>query len=100
MREAIDLPTLLIWFGLILAADLAASGLWTLVSHIRNRRLDINCSNCEEPEKLSRTPDGRDYLCKRCMTAYIEENKDKGIFTEEDSKKAMRGFRKRRRRKS
>ena len=59
------------------------------------RKLDINCDNCEEAKPLNRTPDKVAYLCRNCMGAYFTEHQ--GDFTEDQVKKAQRGYRRRKR---
>ena len=83
------------WFLLITACDLVAGTIifgmdkaWTFY---KNRKLDINCDNCEKAFKLSRTPDKKFYLCETCMEAYLTEHA--GEFEAEAEAKARKGFR-------
>lgn len=63
-----------LWFGLIFMSDMLAIVISRVYDSIKNRKLDINCDNCEKPLPLARTPDKQFYMCRECYVAYIAEH--------------------------
>lgn len=81
------------WALIIFLSDLTAVIVYEGWKKWRDRRLDINCDNCEEALPLNRTPDKAAYLCRKCMDAYFENHV--GDFTDEQISKARKGYRRR-----
>ena len=84
---------MVVWFCLIFAADMAAIVAWEIFQFLKYRRLDLGCDSCDEVCALRETPDKKGtWLCPKCMKLFLEEHKAE--FTEEQIRKARRGYRK------
>jgi hypothetical protein len=64
----------------------------------KSRKLDIGCDFCKKAIPLNKTPDKSAYLCRNCMKAFLAEHE--GKFTSEQIAKIMKGYRRRKRRKT
>ena len=83
---------MVVWFFLIFTADMGAIIAWEVIQFLKYRRLDLGCDSCDEVVALRETPDKKSWLCPKCMKIFLEEHKAE--FTEEQIRKARRGYRK------
>lgn len=65
----------IIWFSLILAADIVAMWGWDYYKRKKNKRLDnTKCDDCNKVRRTKVSPDRKHWLCKECMKVYKIEN--------------------------
>ena len=66
---------MIIWFLLILGADIMAMVGWEYYKKKRNKRLDATkCDDCQRVRRTKISPDRKHWLCKECMKIYTLEN--------------------------
>ena len=88
-----DFKEAIIWVILMFITEISAIFTWETFQKLKNRRLDLGCDSCHDVCALRETPDKKGtWLCPRCMPVFLEEHKAE--FTEEQIRKARRGYRK------
>ena len=72
-------------FFVIMAACICAAWIEARFVAWRDRKLDLNCDNCDTVLPLAKTLDKSYWLCKTCFNAYTKEH-----FPETQQKPAFR----------